>query len=177
MLCGRCQRHPPHFDATLAVFVYAHPVREMVLALKHARGFGLSDWLAGELSAALAGCVADRMVPAPLHPRRLAERGFNQANELAWRVARQTGVPLWREAVVRDVDTPKFSGLRARQRRQAVRGVFRCVADFSGQHVIVLDDVMTSGATLDEIARTLKQRGAVRVTNLVVARTLRLPSH
>ena len=146
----------------------------MVLALKHGRGFGLVDWLAEELVAQLDGATADCLVPMPLHPRRLAERGFNQANELARRVARASGIPLWRTAVVREIDTPHLAGLRGRERRRAVRGAFRAEADFSGRRVLVLDDVMTSGATLDELARTLKQRGAVQVTNLVVARTLRV---
>ncbi|MDP5240755.1 ComF family protein [Uliginosibacterium sp. 31-16] len=175
MLCGACQRRPPCFDATRAVFVYTHPVREMVLALKHGQGFVLLDWLGQAMSGALNGLKADCIIPTPLHPRRLAERGFNQSGELARRVAKTCGLPLWREAVVRDVDTPKFAGMRGKQRRRAVRGIFRCVEDFSGQHVVLLDDVMTSGATLDELARTLKQRGAVRVTNLVLARTLRVP--
>jgi len=146
----------------------------MVLALKHAQGFALLDWLGDELCHLLSGIEADGIVPVPLHARRLVERGFNQSCELACRVARNTHLPLWREAVVREVDTPKFAGLRSKQRRREVRGVFRCVEDFTGKHVLVLDDVMTSGATLDEIARMLKLRGAVKVTNLVVARTLRL---
>jgi len=175
MLCGRCQRRAPHFDATRAAFVYCHPARDMVLALKHGQGFALLDWLGGELNALLDGIEADCIVPVPLHARRLVERGFNQSCELARHVAQETGWPLWREALVREVDTPKFAGLRSKQRRREVRGVFRCVEDFSGKHVLVLDDVMTSGATLDELARILKQRGAMRVTNLVVARTLRLP--
>jgi ComF family protein len=175
MLCGQCQRREPQFDATLAAFVYTHPVREMVLALKHGHGFCLVDWLGRELGDALAGTSVDCIVPVPLHGQRLSERGFNQSNELALSVARMCGAAVWRHAVVRDVNTPKFRGLRGKQRRSAVRGVFRCVEDFTGRHVLVVDDVMTSGATLNELARTLKQRGAARVTNLVVARTLRQP--
>lgn len=173
MACGRCQRHPPEFDATRAIFVYDARVRDMVLALKHAQGFPLLDWFSGQLAGLIAHSDADVLVATPLHARRLAERGFNQSVELAARVARATRIPLHREAVVRDVDTPKFAGMRSRQRRSAIRGVFRCTEDFSGQHVVVLDDVMTSGATLGEMARTLKQRGARQVTNLVIARTLR----
>jgi predicted amidophosphoribosyltransferase len=114
-----------------------------------------------------------------LHVRRLAERGFNQSCELAARVAARvaasTGLVLLRDTVVRDIDTPKLAGMRARQRRRSVRGIFRCTEEMAGKRVLVIDDVMTSGATLDELARALKQRGAANVTNLVVARTLRLP--
>jgi ComF family protein len=174
VLCGQCQRREPQFDATLAAFVYTHPVREMVLALKHGHGFDLLDYLGRELADTFVTSHAvDCIVPVPLHARRLTQRGFNQSCELAQQVALEKGVPLLRQAVLRDVDTPKFLGLRGKQRRRVVRGVFRSVKDFKGLHVLVIDDVMTSGATLDEMARTLKQRGATRVTNLVLARTLR----
>jgi predicted amidophosphoribosyltransferase len=126
----------------------------MVLALKHAHGFHLLDWLADELAARVPPGT-DCLIPAPLHVRRLAERGFNQSCELAARVAARvaasTGLVLLRDTV------------------------FRCTEEMAGKRVLVIDDVMTSGATLDELARALKQRGAANVTNLVVARTLRLP--
>lgn len=175
LCCGRCQQRAPNFDATHAVFVYAQPVREMILSLKHAQGFVLMDWFCDQLGQKLTDLQADALLPMSLHPHRLAERGFNQSVELARRLARQNKLSLHMDAVVRDVDTPKLAGLRGKQRRRLVRGVFRCTEDFSGQHLVVIDDVMTSGATLNELARSLKQRGAMRVTNLVVARTLRMP--
>lgn len=147
----------------------------MVLALKHGNGFHLFAWL-GELLAQLGASIeADCIVPMPLHRQRLADRGFNQAVELGRVVSRSGGVPLLLHSVVRDMSTPMLAGLRLQARRRTVRGAFRAVESFDGRRVIVLDDVMTSGATLDELARTLKQRGATQVTNLVVARTLQLP--
>ncbi len=174
-LCGRCLRRPPDFDATHAAFAYHEPVRSLVLALKHGRGFMLTDWFVHELQCCAGDLQVDAVLPMPLHPARLAERGYNQAMELARRFARQRGLPLLAQAVVRDVDTPHLAGLRQRERRRAVRGVFRCVRDLAGQHVLVIDDVMTSGATLNELAATLKGRGAARVSNLLLARTLRMP--
>ncbi|NSL54493.1 ComF family protein [Uliginosibacterium sp. IMCC34675] len=173
VLCGRCQRRPPHFDATHAPFIYSHPLREMVLALKHGQGFGLTGWMVQALAGAGRGVAADCLLPMPLHRRRLAERGFNQAMELARGLGRELGLPVRAQVLLRDVDTRQLAGLRQRERRRCVRGAFRCVADLSGLHVLVVDDVMTSGATLDEVARSLKQAGAARVTNLVLARTLR----
>lgn len=173
LCCGRCQRRALHFDATLAVFSYAHPVREMVLALKHGRGFGLVDWLALQMKDTLGALPVDCALAMPLHARRLCERGFNQSAELLSHLAAGSGMCVRREAVLRELDTPHLAGLRGRERQRAVRGAFRAVEDFSGLHVLVVDDVMTSGATLNELARTLKQRGATRVTNLVLARTLR----
>lgn len=172
--CGACLHRPPYFDATRAAFVYAHPVREMLLALKHGQGFAQLEWLGRSLCEQLDGLKADCVLPAPLHAQRQIERGFNQANELAKYVARASGLPLLRDQLLREQATPRLAGLRQRQRRRVLRGVFRCSADLSGQHVLLVDDVMTSGATLNELARTLKQSGALRVTNLVVARTLKL---
>lgn len=171
--CGRCQRKPPWFDSSLAVFVYAHPLREMVLALKHGQGFGLIDWMGASLAEIASSLKPDCVLPMPLHPARMALRGFNQSNELARCVARKLGVRMRAETVLREMDTPHLAGLRGRERLRAVRGAFRCVESLSGQHVLVVDDVMTSGATLNELARTLKQSGAARVTNLVLARTLK----
>ncbi|GAB4058140.1 ComF family protein [Uliginosibacterium sediminicola] len=173
-LCGRCLQRPPHFDATRAAFLYETPLREMVLALKAGHGFALLDYFHEILLCAAEGIEADCVLPMPLHTRRLAERGFNQSLELARGVARVLQRPLRYRAVLRDIDTPHLAGLRQRARRRAVRGAFRCCEDFSGQRVLVIDDVMTSGATLDELARTLKLAGAAAVSNLVLARTLPL---
>ena len=176
-VCGACLKRPPHFDATLALFAYASPVREMVLAIKHGRGFGLAPWLGRLMALKLreAGIRSDRILPMPLHKARLRQRGFNQAVELARPICAEMGLGLERDLVVRDLDTPCLEGLRRKERQRAVRGAFRCVKPLEGLHVLVVDDVMTSGATLDELAACLKQRGAARVTNLVLARTLRQP--
>ena len=174
--CGQCLRRPPHFDATLAVFAYEHPVREMVLALKFGPAFSVCEVLTRGLVAVAreAGDLqASCIVPMPLHRQRMAERGFNQSMELARGVGRELDLLVKPLLVERDLNTPHQSGLPFRQRKKNVRGAFRCVESVAGQHVLVIDDVMTSGTTLNELARTLKLAGAVRVTNLVVARTLR----
>jgi ComF family protein len=174
--CGQCLRLPPHFDATLAAFAYEHPVREMVLALKFGSIFSVRDVLLKGLlrAAANAGDLhVDCIVPMPLHARRIAERGFNQSMELARGVGAALGVPVLPRLVERDIDTRHQAGMPVRQRKKNVRGAFRCVESLAGRHVLVIDDVMTSGTTLDELARTLKLAGAARVVNLLVARTLR----
>lgn len=173
--CGACLRRAPNFDATLALFAYAGPVREMVLAIKHGRGFGIAPWLGRLMAFKLreSGIEAELILPMPLHKTRLRQRGFNQAVELARPIRSETGWAFERELVIRDIDTPCLEGLRRKERQRAVRGAFRCVKPLSGQHVLVVDDVMTSGATLDELAACLKQQGAARVSNLVIARTLR----
>lgn len=143
----------------------------MVLALKRGQGFALAPWFAERLLP-LVEHEVDLVLPVPLHAGRLRERGFNQCVEIGAGLARALGRPLERDGVLRDADTPHQVGARRAVRRRNVRGAFRCIRRFDGLHVLVLDDVMTSGATLDELARTLKLAGAARVTNLVVARTL-----
>ncbi len=170
-LCGRCQRRPPAFDATHAVFDYRFPVDALIRALKYRHRLALATFFAGELTAAGVPERAGFIVPMPLHPRRLGERGFNQAVEIARPLARKTGLRLELAAVRRVRDTPQQETLTREERVRNLRGAFACEAALDGATVVVVDDVMTSGASLNELARCLKRSGAARVENLVVART------
>lgn len=172
-ICGRCQRRRPSFDATRAVFDYAFPVHTMLHALKYGHRLALADFFAAELTrlAADLRLQADVILPMPLHPRRLAERGFNQAVELARPLARAVGLPLELGAVRRVRNTVAQVDLDREARLRNPRGAFTCGASMQGLRIAVVDDVMTTGATLDELARVLKQQGAAWVGNFVVART------
>lgn len=173
-LCGACRREPPAFDATLAVFEFAFPVDTLVHALKYRHRLALAEFFAAALAERGAdfGEGADLIVPMPLHPRRLAERGFNQAVEIARPLARARGVPLGLAVVHKRRDLPPQAGLDREARLRSPRGAFEGDVSLAGRRVIVVDDVMTTGATLDELARCLKRQGASWVGNLVVARTL-----
>ncbi|MDR0634028.1 MAG: ComF family protein [Azoarcus sp.] len=174
--CGPCLAHPPHYDRTLAVFDYAFPLDKLIQAFKYGHRLALAACLGKELTrlAQASGpeSRADLIVPLPLHPTRLRERGFNQALELARPVARALGLPLDFEVCTRIRHTPAQAGLPWKQRGKNVRGAFHCARDLSGRRILLVDDVMTTGASLDECARTLKRHGAAEVTLLVVARTL-----
>jgi ComF family protein len=172
-VCGRCLRRTPYFDGSAAPFCYDTPLREMVLGLKHGQALDLAGYFARRMLPLLHQEV-DLILPVPLHSARLRHRGFNQCVEIARQLGRLIGRPADLYGVVRDVDTPHQLGKRRAARRRNVRGVFRCRQDYSGMRILVIDDVMTSGATLDELARTLKLAGAKMVYNLVVARTLGL---
>jgi predicted amidophosphoribosyltransferase len=111
------------------------------------------------------------LCPVPLGPRRLAGRGFNQALEMARPLAGALGVPLQARLLARPRDTPAQSTMTPVARKLNVRRAFVVEGDVDGKHVGVVDDVMTSGNTLHEVARILKRAGAARVTNLVFART------
>ncbi len=170
--CGACLKSPPHFDAAVAAFRYAFPADRLVHALKYGRRLATAEFLAEAMLA--AGIPAgDLLVPMPLSAARLRERGFNQAVEIARPLARALGLPLALDGCSRRRDTAPQASLPWKARRDNVRHAFECPADFIGRSVIVVDDVMTTGTTADEFARTLKARGAARVTLWVAARTLK----
>jgi len=112
------------------------------------------------------------MIPLPLSAQRMKERGFNQAQEIARPLARQYGVPLLAESCVRVRDSAPQASLPWKERQANIRHAFECRIDLTGKRVAVIDDVMTTGATLNEFARVLKLHGAVWVENWVAARTL-----
>lgn len=170
-VCGACVTRPPHFDATIGVWRYEFPVDRLVLALKFGRRLALAEAFGAALAGAARGRPVDALVPMPLGRARLAERGFNQALEIARHVARRAGTPLAPELVRRVRDTAPQIDLPHDERAANVRGAFECDAGVAGRALAVIDDVMTTGASLEELARTLKRAGAARVENWVVART------
>jgi len=171
-LCGACLSAPPQFDATVAAFRYGFPADRLVQALKYQRRLATADFFA---QAMLAGPrpAGDMIVPLPLFRARLAERGFNQSVEIARRLARALELPLELDGCLRSRDTAPQASLPWKARRKNIRHAFECAIDLTGRSVIVVDDVMTTGATLDEFARTLKAHGAARVTNWIAVRTIR----
>lgn len=171
-LCGRCLAQPPAYDETVAALAYAFPADVLVQALKFRSELALAPLLGRLLASRLPrGVRVDFLLPVPLSAARLRERGFNQALEIARHVAAATGCALAPQLAERSRDTPPQVDLPAGRRAQNVRGAFRCTRALAGAEVALLDDVMTTGATLDELAATLKRAGAARVVNWVVART------
>lgn len=171
-ICGACLKQAPHFDATLAAFRYHFPVDKLVQTLKYRHRLAIAEFFATAMRQA-ARPTGDLILPLPLSATRLRQRGFNQAVEIARPLARSLGLPLQLEGCSRVHDTVPQASLPWRQRRKNIRHAFECALDLTGRSVIVVDDVMTSGATLDEFAGTLKKHGAQRVTNWVAARALR----
>jgi ComF family protein len=171
-LCGRCLAHPPAYDETIAALAYAFPADVLVQGLKFRGELALAPLLGQMLAARLPrGVRVDWILPVPLAAGRLRERGFNQALEIARTVATATGCRLAPRLAERGRDTPPQLELPLEERARNVRGAFRCAARLERAEVAIVDDVMTTGATLDELAATLKRAGAARVVNWVVART------
>jgi ComF family protein len=174
--CGACLAIEPAFDATVAACDYAAPLDQLVLQLKFGARLALAPWCARMLRDALLAHPAlplpDVLCAVPLGPRRLVERGFNQALEVAKPLAASLGIALQPRLAMRTLETAAQSGVAPAERQRNIAGAF--AVDHGaphGLHVGVVDDVMTSGHTLNELAATLKRAGAARVTNLVFART------
>jgi ComF family protein len=171
--CGACLKKAPYFDATRAVFRYEFPLDRLIQSLKYGHRLACADFLGRALAGVALPLRPHLIVPVPLAPARIAERGFNQAVEIARPLARSLGIPLQLTSIRRGRDTSPQASLPWKERAKNIHHAFECDADLAGRTVLVVDDVMTTGATLNELARILKAHGAVRVENLVLARTLK----
>ena len=181
-LCGECLQNEPAFDATFAPYLYGHPLDLLLTKLKFGHSLAAGRVLAELWTAALRAALTNgeiaalpaAVVPVPLHPTRLRERGYNQALELAKPLAREFGVALAPDLLRRTRATAAQSDLDAATRRKNLRGAFEVDASRGTTplptHVVLLDDVMTTGATLRECARTLKRAGVARVDVWALAR-------
>jgi ComF family protein len=171
--CGACLKHPPAFDRTHAALAYAFPLDRMIPRLKYHGQLAVAPALGECLTQVVERAPRpDRLVAMPLHAQRIRERGFNHASEIARVLAQRLGVPLDAASCRRIRDTPPQMGLKHDARRRNVRGAFACSGDVRGQRIALVDDVMTTGTSLDELAKTLRQAGAESVETWVVARTL-----
>ncbi|MGZ8243872.1 ComF family protein [Methylomagnum sp.] len=172
-LCGPCQTRPPVFDAAHAPLHYEEPVRHLVVSLK----FGARYPSARLLGALLADSLASRanlpevIIPVPLHPSRYRKRGFNQSTEIARVVSRRLAIPLDLHACRRVRATTAQSRLTARERRRNVRRAFACPSALPYRHVAIIDDVLTTGMTANEVARTLRRAGVEKIEVWACART------
>ena len=173
LACARCQKRPRAFDAAFAAFRYGTPSAQAVLGLKYAARFREARWLAQAMAEALrqrAEPLPTLLIPVPLHRGRLFRRGYNQSLELARHLGKALKIAVDAKAARRLRATPDQIGLSAAQRRRNLRGAFAVDERVAGLHIALLDDVMTTGATLDELARACKAAGAARVEAWAVAR-------
>ena len=182
--CGRCGLAKPvrfcpleqatwDVDAVLAPFTYGAPVDHYLHALKY-RGARLLGQAFGLLLAPLVGALrgeVDVLVAVPLHRTRLLERGYNQAQEIACTLGRSLRVPALERGIARSAATPTQTGQNARLRHRSVAQAFRVTRDFRGRRVGIVDDVVTTGATVNALAAALRAAGAARCVVFAVART------
>ena len=172
-LCGHCLKSPPAFDATQALFRYEFPLDAMLQRYKYSHLLALAETFGTLMADSHAPApLPDVIVPMPLHPQRLAERGFNQAVEIARVVSSRLGIKMDTTSCSRIKLAPPQVSLPLRQRVKNMRGAFACNQRLEGLRIALIDDVMTTGASLNALAKAIKSAGADGVECWVIARTL-----
>ena len=171
-ICGECQRRAPAFDAAVAAFEYRFPLDRLVQRFKYSGDLAAGRWLALELDECVGAHERPQLLVAPpLAPSRLRERGFNQAVVMAKILGARLGIRHSPDAFSKVRETSPQPGLGRKARLANLRDAFRCDLHLAGEHVAIVDDVLTTGATADTLARALKAAGASRVSVWAVART------
>jgi ComF family protein len=172
-VCGHCLAQPPVFSRTTAVFGYAFPLDKLIQGMKYGEQLVLAHAFAKKLLPRIdQSDLPDHIIAMPLHPAKLRERGFNQSVLIASTVARDLKLELLSNACRRIRDTPPQSSLPWKERKKNVRNAFCCDMDLTGKRVALVDDVLTTGASLNALAEAVQKRGAVEVSAWVIARTL-----
>lgn len=170
-LCGGCLKKPPAFDQTHAAFAYEGDLARLITSAKFGGNWSIFPALAQLLKAHILS-APDLIIPLPLHASRLRERGFNQALEIAQPIAASLKRSINVSMLERSRDTEHQARLHHHARERNMRHAFACHANPHGLHLALVDDIMTTGATLDAAARCLKNAGAARVDVWILARTL-----
>lgn len=178
LICGHCLHSAPSFDTTHALFSYDYPLDRLLQHYKYKESLHLANTFASLFirnvldTAPNNHARIDLIMPMPMHNERLKQRGFNQALEIARLISKHRQVKLDFTSCPRTRLTPPQASLPLKERIKNIQGVFECHQDLQGLNIALLDDVMTTGASLNELAKTLKQAGAAHVECWVIARTL-----
>ncbi|QFY42501.1 ComF family protein [Candidatus Methylospira mobilis] len=171
-ICGICMKNPPAFDTTQAIFQYQDGIRFLIHHLKFHANYACARLL-GQLmtdTLQIIGAKPDCLIPVPLHPARYRQRGFNQSLEIARTLSKQLSIPLAFDNCVRIRKTQSQAELHANERRANLKGAFACKARLSCKRVAIIDDVVTTGTTVNELAGVLRKAGAEQVQVWAVAR-------
>ena len=173
--CGYCQAHPPGFQSCICPLLYQQPVVSLVTALKFRRRLEAAAVLANLMAQSAHSTLANNqgpelLIPVPLHPQRLQQRGYNQALLLAQPLSRTLNIPLDNRLCRRVLHHPPQLGLNRKQRQHNLRHAFEVVDRPSADHVAIIDDVLTTGSTADALATALQRAGVKRVDIWVAAR-------
>lgn len=173
-LCESCLRVPPPFVKVYVLGSHDHPLREVIHRLKYRNQVGLAHVLGQLLTTCLPTGTAiwrpDLIIPVPLHRSRLKQRGYNQALEMARPIGKSLDRPIASRVLLRQRVTPPQQGLTLAERQANLQQAFACASPLAGQSVLLIDDVMTSGATVSECSRALLAAGVDEVRVAVVCR-------
>lgn len=173
-VCGNCQADPPLFSQTFSAFAYGSPIDHLIQQFKYANRLDLGRVLGIAMAKQLGPklkYLPDLLVPVPLHRSKLRQRGYNQALELAKWLSKQLGVAVDTVSTSRQRKTLAQTGLPYKERRHNIRNAFSMVAEkLAGKHIALVDDVMTTGSTANELTRILLKSDVKRVDVWVLAR-------
>jgi ComF family protein len=173
--CGQCQQKPPAFDHSVSLFSYQDDAIKLIQQLKFNEKLVNSRLLGSMLATAINNHAADApdcILPVPLYSKRMRQRGFNQSIELARVVNKACDIPMNVRSVIRVRDTLSQTSLDRKQRRKNIRGAFQLACAINAQHVAILDDVVTTTSTVNELAQLLKKAGVRRVDVWSIARAV-----
>ncbi len=171
--CGTCRKRPPAFTQAWSVFPYQTPLKEAITLFKYQGKLALAHPLTQAMIAALPALPPlDGIIPVPLHPQRLREREYNQSHLLAHRLSQELGIPLFLACLLRIRPTPPQTSLSRKARLTNLRKAFSVanLALIKGKRILLVDDVFTTGTTLNECAKTLRRAGSGPVYGLTLAR-------
>jgi len=184
LLCGRCMTQPLPFQTTRFPYIYCSPLAELIQNYKYNQDLIVSAWFGQAMALTLsrdeyAIGLPDILIPVPLHISRLKQRGFNQSYLLARHISKQLDIPILKHGLVRQRATPKQAGLDQRARQQNLQGAFKLdpryaagsTEQLKGKHIVIVDDVITTGSTLHETAKVLSCVKPSRITLLTIAKT------
>lgn len=171
-ICGKCLKKQPAFDCIIAPFAYETPIQKLIIDLKFHHKLANAKILGTLLAKQLHDTEKpDLIIPVPLHEKRLRERGFNQAIEIAKPISKTLSIPIDRLSCKRIRYTEPQSLTPAKLRRKNVKNAFEVCRDISGKHIAIIDDVATSGHTINELAHALKKAGAIKIQAWCCAKT------
>jgi len=168
--CGQCIGKQPFFDQTISFFPYIAPFNHLIQAAKFKGKLALARLLGQLMAAQLTNCLEqigklpDGLLPVPLHPSRQRARGYNQSLEIALPISKRLHIPILNQLAIRITATPPQTSLPLKQRKQNLLHAFKVNNDVSVRHIAIIDDVMTSGATVNALAKALKQAGVEKVS-------------
>ena len=174
LICGKCQKSPPHYTTSIIPHIYSSPLKQLITQLKFHHNLSYAPVLAHSFIESVKerkNILPECIIPVPLHSERLRERGFNQALELARIISKQLKIPLDYSLSQRNKATPFQSGLSAKQRKQNLKNAFSIKKSKTYKHVAIFDDVVTTGTTVNELAKQLKQNGVEIIEVWAIART------
>lgn len=173
-LCGRCLSKPPEQHASMSLYKYQDPVDRLIADFKFKDKLYLSQFFAEQMVSKLnSRTLPELLIPIPLHPHRLKQRGYNQSFELAKSLSKYLTIPVSNNYLERIINTQSQSSMPFKQRKKNIQHAFRATDKQPPKHIALIDDVLTTGHTANAAAKTLKKVGVITIEVWTIARTIR----